>query len=209
MPYQFSLHMSNLLWVELYGQMELDHAESYFHDIWRALDECRNPTNMLVDGRRLHSASHAARRRTEQVAHHPHLGHIAFVVSQHHLLLFAPLVRFVSGVSIFGNEQEALTFLSNLSALPAARELPVPRPPEYQRELSGKVQAAPEETDSSPHHQPHTPPPAAMRHNTPPPPVVRRPAPASKPPARLTDMVHDWARNIESFTETLKDPRRR
>jgi hypothetical protein len=206
MPYQFSFHTSDLLWVEVYGHMELEHAEAYFHDIWRALDECRNPTNMLLDGRGLHSASHAARRRTEQVAHHPHLGHVAFVVSQHHFLLFAPLVRFVSGISIFGNEQEALTFLAHSSALPMARELPVSRPPEYQRELSGSVQAAPEETHVSPAHQPPASPPTATQHNSPPSPTRR---PARRSSNRLTDMVHDWARNIESFSETLKDPRRR
>lgn len=111
MPYQFKLHTPNLLWIVVHGTMELEHAEHYFHDIWLTLDGCPCPTDMLVDGRDLHSTSHPARRRTEQVVHHPHIGQIAFVVSEHHMLLFAPLVRFVSGIGLFRSEYEALEFL--------------------------------------------------------------------------------------------------
>lgn len=111
MPYQFKLHAPDLLWVVMHGHMELEHAEAYYYDIWQTLDSCPHPTDLLVDGRGLHSATFAARRRTEQVAHHPHLGNIAFVVREHHLLLFAPLARLVSGIGLFGAEHEALIYL--------------------------------------------------------------------------------------------------
>jgi hypothetical protein len=136
MPYQINRHTHNMLWVTLQGHMPMDHAESYFQEMWRTLDGCPRPTDVLVDGRHMHSASNSARQRTEQIAHHPHLGHIAFVVGTHHLLLFAPLVHLISGVGIFGDEHAALNFLGNTRGTPtiASNGLPAmpPRPQESQ-----------------------------------------------------------------------------
>jgi hypothetical protein len=128
MPYTINRHNPTLIWVVIHGQLSRDHAEAYFHDMWRLLDESPRPTDLLVDGRRIASAGHGARQRTEQIAHHPHLGRIAFVVSEHHLLLFAPFVKLVSGVGLFGAEQEAITFLQTARADAPAISLPNPPP---------------------------------------------------------------------------------
>jgi hypothetical protein len=111
MPYEIMRHSSQLVWVRLRGHLTLDHAERYFRDMWRTLDDCPSSTDLLVDGRHIDGAAFGARQRTEQVVHHPHLGQIAFVISQHHLLLFAPLMRLVSGISLCATEQEALAYL--------------------------------------------------------------------------------------------------
>jgi hypothetical protein len=111
MPYTINRYTHDLLWVVMHGHLSREHAEAYFHDMWRLLDESPCSTDLLVDGRRIAEASHGARQRTEQIAHHPHLGHIAFVVSGHHLLLFAPFVKLVSGIGLFGEETEALDYL--------------------------------------------------------------------------------------------------
>ena len=106
MPYAITRHDETLLWVVMEGQLTLSHAEEYYQELWLTLDRSPSPTDLLVDGRRMGSASMAARRRTEQIAHHPHLGHLAFVVSTHHLLIFAPFVRLVSGIGLFGHKPE-------------------------------------------------------------------------------------------------------
>jgi hypothetical protein len=111
MPYEIIRHSSQLVWVRMRGRLTLEHAERYFRDMWRTLDDCPRSTDLLVDGRHIEGAAFGARQRTEQVVHHPHLGQIAFVVSQHHLLMFAPLMRLVSGISLCATEQEALAYL--------------------------------------------------------------------------------------------------
>lgn len=118
MPYQIDRHAHDMLWVTLHGYLAMDHAEHYFQEMWRTLDGCPRPTNLLVDGRHIQGGSHSARQRTEQIVHHPHLGHIAFVVSAHHLLIFAPLVHLVSGIGLFGDEHEAVAFLRNSADTP-------------------------------------------------------------------------------------------
>lgn len=137
MPYQINRHTHNMLWVILQGHMPMEHAEHYFQEMWRTLDGCPRPTDLLVDGRHMHSASNNARQRTEQIIHHPHIGHIAFVVGAQHLLIFAPLVRLVSGIGLFGDEQAAMAFLNSARNTPtiASSGLPVmpPRPEEHQR----------------------------------------------------------------------------
>ncbi|WP_255604189.1 hypothetical protein [Oscillochloris sp. ZM17-4] len=137
MPYQINRHAHNMLWVTMQGHMAMDHAERYFQDMWRTLDDCPRPTDLIVDGRLMQGANNNARQRTEQIIHHPHLGHIAFVVGSHHLLLFAPLVKFVSGVGLFGNEHEALSYLGRARGTPTIANggLPMmpPRPQEVQQ----------------------------------------------------------------------------
>jgi hypothetical protein len=137
MPYQINRHAHNLLLVTMQGHMAMEHAESYFQDLWRTLDGCPRPTDLLVDGRHMQSAGNGARQRTEQIVHHPHLGHIAFVVGAHHLLVFAPLMKLVSGIGLFGDEHEALAYLSSARGTPtiASGGLPVmpPRPDESRR----------------------------------------------------------------------------
>jgi hypothetical protein len=119
----------------MHGHLSRDHAEAYFHDMWRLLDESPRSTDLLVDGRRMGTASHGARQRTEQIAHHPHLGQIAFVVSEHHLLLFAPFVKLVSGVGLFGGEDEALAYLQVTRG--HAGKIALPNPPPNPEALNG------------------------------------------------------------------------
>lgn len=141
MPYAITRHADDLLWVVMDGQLSLAQADDYFHELWAALNGSPNPTDLLVDGRCIGGASMSARRRTEQVAHHPHLGHLAFVVSTHHLLIFAPFVRLVSGIGLFGHEQEALDYLRAARGLPPLAEQHLPNLPPQ---------------DEPPRREPHT-----------------------------------------------------
>lgn len=129
MPYEIIRRSSDLVWVKMHGRLTVAHAEHYFCEMWQMLDSCPQRTDLLVDGRHMEDAPYAARQRTEQVAHHPHLGHVAFVVSQHHVLLFAPLMRLVSGIGLFGNEPEALEFLCKECQKPAVGDLGLPNMP--------------------------------------------------------------------------------
>jgi hypothetical protein len=133
MPYSITRHADDLVWVEMDGHLALQQAECYFLEMWSLLDMSKQPLDLLVDGRRIAGAAPGARRRTEQVAHHPNMGHLAFVVSEHHLLLFAPLVKLVSGVGLFGDEHEALGYLCAARGRPApAMALPdLPPPPAF------------------------------------------------------------------------------
>jgi hypothetical protein len=111
MPYSITRHAEDLIWVEMEGHLALHHAECYFVEMWSILDAAVQPLDLLVDGRRIAGAAPGARRRTEQIVHHPNMGHLAFVVGEYHLLLFAPLVKLVSGIGLFGNEHEAISYL--------------------------------------------------------------------------------------------------
>lgn len=126
MPYSITRHAEHLLWVVMDGHLALHHAEGYFNEMWDLLDASPAPTDLLVDGRRIAGAAPGARRRTEQIAHHPHLGHLAFVVGEFHMLLFAPLVKLVSGVGLFGDEREALAYLRAARGLPPVGDLALP-----------------------------------------------------------------------------------
>jgi hypothetical protein len=138
MPYSITRYAEDLVWVEMDGQLAVHHAECYFVEMWALLDANTRPLDLLVDGRRIVGAAPGARRRTEQIAHHPNLGQLAFVVSEHHLLLFAPLVKLVSGVGLFGDTHEALSYLHATRGRPLPdhllRDLPPP-PPHGDREL--------------------------------------------------------------------------
>jgi hypothetical protein len=139
MSYQINRHTHNMLWVTMQGHMAMDHAEHYFQEMWQTLDGCPRPTDLLVDGRHMQGASNSARQRTEQIIHHPHLGHIAFVVGTHHLLLFAPLMKLVSGIGLFGDEHAALDFLVSARGTPtiASGGLPaMPPPPQEVRRIA-------------------------------------------------------------------------
>ena len=156
MPYAITRHDETLLWVVMEGQLTLSHAEEYYQELWLTLDRSPSPTDLLVDGRRMGSASMAARRRTEQIAHHPHLGHLAFVVSTHHLLIFAPFVRLVSGIGLFGHEHEALDYLRAARGLPPLAEQQLPNLP---------PQAEPPSRDKA-NTRPLPPPPASRIPNS-------------------------------------------
>lgn len=144
MPYRISRHSDDLVWIVMHGQLTLAHADAYFGELWELLDTCPPATDLLVDGRQIGDASPSARRRTEQVAQHPHLGKIAFVVREQHLLIFAPFVKLVSGIGLFGDEHEALAFLRTPRhaqptprAEPASRPLP---PPPASRQVASRKQ---------------------------------------------------------------------
>jgi hypothetical protein len=126
MPYSITRYAEHLIWVVMDGHLALHHAERYFNEMWDLLDTSSSPTDLLVDGRRIAGAAPGARRRTEQIAHHPNLGHLAFVVSELHMLLFAPFVKLVSGVGLFGDEHEALVFLRSARGLPPVADLALP-----------------------------------------------------------------------------------
>ncbi|HMQ34103.1 MAG TPA: hypothetical protein PKD53_25445 [Chloroflexaceae bacterium] len=129
MPYSITRHGEHLLWVVMDGHLALHQAEGYFSEMWALLDEHPAPMDLLVDGRRIAGAAPGARRRTEQIAHHPRLGHLAFVVSEFHVLLFAPLVKLVSGVGLFGDEREALAYLGAARGTPGMANLALPNLP--------------------------------------------------------------------------------
>lgn len=129
MPYSINRCAEHLVWVVLEGHLALNHAERYFSEMWDLLDTTTAPTDLLVDGRQIVGAAPGARRRTEQIAHHPNLGHLAFVVSEFHMLLFAPLVKLVSGVGLFGDEHEALSYLRAARGLPPVVDLALPNLP--------------------------------------------------------------------------------
>jgi hypothetical protein len=135
MPYQINRHAHNMLWVTMQGHLAMDHAEGYFQEMWRTLDGCPRPTDLLIDGRHMQSANNSARQRTEQIIHHPHIGHIAFVVSAHHLLLFAPLMKLVSGIGMFGDERAAMEFLSGTCGTPTIVSGGLPAMPPRPQEL--------------------------------------------------------------------------
>lgn len=126
MSYRITRSAERLVWVVMDGHLTFAQAEGYFTEMWHLLDSCPAPTDVLLDGRRIVGGDHSARRRTEQIAHHPHLGRLAFIVGELHLLLFAPLVRLVSGVGLFGNEREALAYLAQERGLPLNLHLELP-----------------------------------------------------------------------------------
>jgi hypothetical protein len=136
MPYQIIRHSDELIWVTFEGQVALEHAESYFHEMWQALDSCSKRTDVLVDGRFIGGGHQNAHKRAEQIIHHPNLAHIAFVVGEQHLLLFAPLVKLVSGIGLFGNTHEAIDFLRTSRGKPPLSEMNLPVSP-----LNGKSKA--------------------------------------------------------------------
>lgn len=166
MAYSIARHSEQLVWVVMDGHLTLKQAEGYFGELWALLDSCALPTDLLVDGRRIAGAAPGARRRTEQIAHHPHLGHLAFVVGELHMLLFAPFVKLVSGIGLFGDEAEALAYLRAARGLPPADlnlpNLP-PAPaahgelPRHQRALGSRLPAT----------RPLPPPPASRLKQTP------------------------------------------
>lgn len=174
MPYRITRHADDLVWVVMEGHLSLDHAEAYFHELWGLLDICPRPTDLLFDGRFVGGASPKVRRRTDQIVHHPHLGHLAFVVGEAHLLLFAPLVKLVSGIGMFGSEHEALNYLRTARGLPLVADLELPVEP--------PAPAAPRADAATGHHAEATP---APRRPAAPPPRALPPPPMSRVPARF------------------------
>lgn len=176
MPYSINRHAEHLLWVVIDGHLALHHAEGYFNEMWDLLDTSPAPTDLLVDGRRIAGAAPGARRRTEQIAHHPNLGHLAFVVGEFHLLLFAPLVRLASGVGLFGDEHEALAYLRAARGLPAVGDLPG-LAPMTAPEAEERHATPPERRGRPSSTRPLPPPPASRLKQTPI--MAPRPAPAA------------------------------
>ncbi|MGQ9926676.1 MAG: hypothetical protein ACUVS4_07375 [Chloroflexaceae bacterium] len=195
MPYRITRHSDDLFWVVFEGHLALDQANTYFNELWALFDTCTQPTDLLVDGRRISGASPAARRRMEQVAHHPRLGHLAFVVSEHHLLIFAPLVKLVSGIGLFGNEFEALDYLRSSRGLPPVIDLAMPGLPP----LSEEVQPSEQRADApSPDADPQRPPVYALPHGR----AGRRQG--SGLFGGLTDMLDGWTNNIRNLTRQIE-----
>ncbi|MFQ3661519.1 MAG: STAS/SEC14 domain-containing protein [Chloroflexaceae bacterium] len=195
MPYRITRHSEDLLWVVVEGHLAVDQANAYFNELWTLFDACTQPTDLLVDGRRISGASPGARRRMEQVAHHPRLGHLAFVVSEHHLLMFAPLVKMVSGIGLFGNEAEALDYLRSSRGLPPVIDLAMPGLP-----------PRPDGTQPS-EHRANTPPASADPQR---PPVYSMPngragrRQASGLFGGLNDVLDGWNNNLRNITRQIK-----
>jgi hypothetical protein len=135
MPYSITRHAEDLIWVEMDGHLALPQAECYFVEMWSILDESAHPLDLLVDGRRIAGAAPGARRRTEQIVHHPNMGHLAFVVGEYHLLIFAPLVKLVSGIGLFGNEHEAINYLYASRGRPLPEDILPNLPPHPDADL--------------------------------------------------------------------------
>lgn len=186
MPYEIVRHTTALVWVTIHGKLTMQHAEQYLSEMWQTLDRCPRPTDLLVDGRRIEDSPHTARQRSEQVIHHPHLGHIAFIVSHQHLLFFAPLMHMVSGIGMFGNEREALEYLSKVRNTPVvgAQRLPnmPPRP------------------DMRPHQ-----PAGNHSHNG----SGARNDPGQLMFRSLGEMMGEWNRNLRGLTEDLDRQRKK
>jgi hypothetical protein len=195
MPYQIIRHSDELIWVTFEGHVALDHAESYFHEMWQALDSCSKRTDVLVDGRWIGGGHQNARKRAEQIIHHPNLAHLAFVVAEQHLLLFAPLVKLVSGVGLFGNEHEAIDFLRASRGLPPLHAMnlpvsPLQQPDAAERELGRSRTAAPRSKPGAARPK-HTP---AKPQTT----VPTPPKPALRFLNSLTDVVDGLNKNLGS-----------
>ncbi len=195
MPYRITRHNEDLFWVVVEGHLALDQANSYFNELWTLFDTCTQPTDLLVDGRRISGASPAARRRMEQVAHHPRLGHLAFVVSEHHLLIFAPLVKLVSGIGLFGNEVEALDYLRSSRGLPPVIDLAMPGLPPLSEEAQPSEHRAGTPTSGA---EPRRPPVYSMPHAR----TGRRQAPGLF--SGLGDMLDGWADNVRNISRQIK-----
>ena len=145
MPYRITRHPEQLIWIVVDGHMSMHHAECYLHDVWELLDNSTTPQDLLVDGRQITNADPGARQRTEQVAHHPNLGHVAFVVGDLHLLLLAPLLKLVSGIGLVGDDHAALAYLRSSRGLPPVGDLGLPNLP-----------PRPTDTAAPPTHPTHT-----------------------------------------------------
>lgn len=195
MPYRITRHSEDLFWVVFEGHLALDQANTYFNELWMLFDSCTQPTDLLVDGRRISGASPAARRRMEQVAHHPRLGHLAFVVSEHHLLIFAPLVKLVSGIGLFGNEIEALDYLRSARGLPPAINPAMPGLPPR----PDGVQPVEHHAETPPNGASHQRPPAyTLPHGR----AGQRQA--SGLFGGLNDVLDGWSNNIRNLTRQIK-----
>lgn len=111
MPYHLVLHTPDTLYASLQGSIEIETATALVQDIWQMLDDCFNPTRILLDGRGSQINSCVARFCVEHIIQHIHLGRIALVMSQDYMHLFAPLVHLVPNIGIFENKRDALLFL--------------------------------------------------------------------------------------------------
>ncbi len=111
MPYHLVLHTPDTLYASLQGSIEIETATALVQDIWQMLDDCFNPTQILLDARGSQIDSCVARFCVEHIIQHMHLGHMALVISQDYMHLFAPMVQSVPSVTIFEQQRDALLFL--------------------------------------------------------------------------------------------------
>lgn len=184
MPYRITRHTEDLLWVVFEGHLTMDQANAYFKELWALFDACTQSADLLVDGRKISGGSPAVRQRMEQVVHHPRLRHLAFVVSEQHLLFFAPLVKMVSGIGLFGNETDALNYLRSVKAQPPVRGLMMPSLPPLPGELQkNKPHAANGAHPSSTHA-------TGQRAGRPPSGIF----------SGLADIFDGWTSNIRNLT---------
>jgi hypothetical protein len=220
MPYRITRHAEDLVWVVMEGHLSLDHAEAYFHELWGLLDTCPRPTDLLFDGRFVGGGSPKARRRTDQIVHHPHLGHLAFVVGEAHLLVFAPLVKLVSGIGMFGSEHEALNYLRAARGLPLVADLELPvdppaplaPPPLAPREPAPRSPAAPPDRALPPPPDRALPPPPMSRvparfhqaapRSSPPPAPMHHPEPPRLP--TFNDLVHGLTQGLHTVARRIE-----
>jgi hypothetical protein len=112
MPYELNLLAPNLLHVKMSGHVDVDTANCYYPEAWQKLDGCPRPTYIIMDARGVESTSPAARNVADKVRNHPNVGTIAFIVRQRYLLMFSPVMQFFSKIRLFGDDQEAIAFLS-------------------------------------------------------------------------------------------------
>lgn len=114
MPYHLVLHTPDTLYASLQGSIEIETATALVQDIWQMLDDCFNPTQILLDARGSQIDSCVARFCVEHIIQHMHLGHMALVISPAHGHVFTPLVQSVPAVTIFEHQRDALLFLQAL-----------------------------------------------------------------------------------------------
>lgn len=111
MSYKLTLLAPNLLRVDMYGYVDKKTAEVYYPETCQILDSCPKPTHILVDARQVKSTCPAAQRIVDRVKEHPNVGKIAFLVRHGYIILFAPLVTFLSGIRLFTKDEDAMVFL--------------------------------------------------------------------------------------------------
>lgn len=111
MPYHLVLHTPDTLYVSLQGSIEIETATALVQDIWQMLDDCFNPTQIVLDARGSQIDSGVARFCVEHIIQHVHLGHMALVIGQAQAQVFTPLVQSVPTIAIFEHQRDALRFL--------------------------------------------------------------------------------------------------
>lgn len=112
MPYSLNLLAPDLLHIDMHGHIDKQTAEDYLPKAWELMDNCPKPTNILTDIRRVNGCHSQSRGIIEKLKNHPNAGMYVFIVPAY-LLVFAPMVKILGNVYLYGTMEEALAFLQH------------------------------------------------------------------------------------------------